>query len=76
MTAAAIPPVNEVTVRAVCAEANRIEAERRDRECRCPGRNSVAHAWELGTHDDGCRCQYAWLSVDEVRSALQQIAHG
>lgn len=57
----------------IAAEANQIEAELRDRECRCPGRAYVAHAWNLGTHKDGCRAGYAWLSVDDVRAILQAL---
>lgn len=57
----------------ITAEANRIEARKRDEECRCPGRAYVAHAWDLGSHKDGCRAAYAWLSVDEVRAALQRF---
>lgn len=57
----------------VAAEANLIEAERRDRECRCPGRAYVTHAWDLGSHKDGCRAGYAWLSVDEARAILQRL---
>jgi hypothetical protein len=57
----------------VAAEANRIEAELRDRECSCPGRAYVAHAWDLGSHKDGCRAGYAWLTVDETRAVLQRL---
>lgn len=71
-----VPRIDEATVYAVCTAANRLEAERRDRECRCPGRAYVPHAWDLDTHLDGCRAGYAWLSVDECRSALLKIAQG
>jgi hypothetical protein len=57
----------------VAAEANRIDAERRDRECHCPGRAYVVHAWDLGTHKTGCRSGDAWLSVDEARAVLQTL---
>lgn len=57
----------------VAAEVNQIEAEIRDAECRCPGRAFVAHAWDLGRHEDGCRAGFAWLSVDEARAALQAL---
>lgn len=57
----------------VAAEANRIDAERRDRECRCPGRAYVSHAWDLGSHKDGCSAGYAWLSADEARAVLQAL---
>ena len=57
----------------VAAEANQIEAELRDRECRCPGRAYVAHAWDLDNHKDGCRAGYAWLSVNEADAMLQRL---
>lgn len=57
----------------VTAEANRIEAEIRDRACRCPGRAYVAHAWDLGSHKAGCRAGYAWLSVDEMLAVLRRM---
>lgn len=58
----------------VAAEANQLEAEIRDRECRCPGRAYVAHAWDLASHKTGCRAGYAWTSVDEVRAVLQTLS--
>jgi hypothetical protein len=57
----------------IAAEANRIEAEIRDRECRCPGRAYVGHAWDLASHKDGCRAGYAWLSIDDARVILQRL---
>jgi hypothetical protein len=58
----------------VCAEVNRVLSERRERECRCPGRADVVSSWDLEVHDEGCLAGYAFLSVDDVRSALQQLA--
>lgn len=56
----------------VAARANQIEAEQRDRECHCPGRAFVAHAWEIGSHKDECRAGYAWVSVDDAAHFLRR----
>lgn len=63
-----VPSLAELT-----AECNRMLAEERDRECRCPGRAYVTHAWDLDAHRGECPAGYAWMSAAEVADALDGL---
>lgn len=65
-----VPTLAEVTV-----ECNRLLAEKRDRECRCPGRAFVPHAWHLDAHREECPAGYAWMSAAEAAEALDRLGY-
>jgi hypothetical protein len=58
---------------AVAREANRLSAEQRDAECRCPGRAYVLHAPDLAVHRDGYPAGYAWVSVADALDVLSRL---